>query len=107
MDSDLVRGLRSRGLDVLTAVDAGMIRRSDEDHLSLAAGQSRALYSFNVADYHQIHTNWVVAGRTHSGVILSRQKRYSTGEQIRRLVHLIGSISAESMANRAEFLSRW
>jgi Domain of unknown function (DUF5615) len=107
MDSDLVRGLRTRGLDVLTAVDAGMIRRRDEDHLSLAAEQRRALYSFNVADYHQIHTSWVTAGRQHSGIILSQQKRYSTGEQIRRLVHLIGSISSESMANRTEFLSRW
>jgi len=35
MDGDLVRGLRSRGMDVVTAADAGMIRRKDEEHLSL------------------------------------------------------------------------
>ena len=30
MDGDVVRGLRSRGIDVVTAADAGMIRRKDE-----------------------------------------------------------------------------
>ena len=63
MDGDLVRGLRSRGIDVITAADAGIIRRKDEEHLSFAAMQGRALYSFNVGDYHQIHTEWTSTGR--------------------------------------------
>ena len=107
MDSDLVRGLRSRGIDLLTALDAGMIRRADEEHLSLATARGRVLYSFNVADFHEIHTAWTAQGRPHSGTILAQQKRYSIGEQIRRLVHLIGSLTAEAMRNREEFLSRW
>jgi hypothetical protein len=41
MDGDLVRGLRSRGIDVITAADAGMIRRKDEEHLSFASMQGR------------------------------------------------------------------
>ncbi len=93
MDGDFVRGLRSRGLDVITAADAGMIRRMDEEHLSFASTQGRALYSFNVGDFHQIHTEWTSTGRGHAGIILAQQKRYSAGEQIRRLVHLIGSLS--------------
>ena len=36
MDGDVVRGLRSRGIDIVAAADAGMIRRQDEDHLRLA-----------------------------------------------------------------------
>ena len=35
------------------------------------------------------------------------QKRYSTGEQIRRLLRLICSLSGEAMCNRVEFLGRW
>ena len=54
MDSELLRALRSRGIDVLTAADAGMIRRPDEDHLNLAALQGRALYSFNVGINYQL-----------------------------------------------------
>ena len=107
MDGDLVRGLRSRGIDVITAADAGMIRRKDEEHLSFAPMRGRALYSFNVGDYHQIHTEWISTGRGHAGNILAQQKRYSTGEQIRRLVRLIGSLTDEAMKNREEFLGHW
>ncbi len=106
-DADLVRGLRSRAIDVLTAADAGMIRRKDEDHLSLATVQGRALYSFNVADFHEIHTDWMATGRVHCGIILAQQKRYSIGQQIRRLARLVGSLTEEAMKNREEFLSRW
>jgi len=107
MDGDLVRGLRSRGIDLVTAAEAGMIRRKDEEHLSLATLQGRALYSFNVGDFHEIHTEWTATGRGHAGIILAQQKRYSTGEQIRRLLRLIGSLSGEAMKNREEFLGRW
>jgi hypothetical protein len=51
MDGDVVRGLRSRGIDVITAADAGMIRRKDEEHLHFATAQGRALCSFNVGDF--------------------------------------------------------
>jgi hypothetical protein len=107
MDGDLVRGLRSRGIDVITAAEAGMIRRKDEDHLSLATSQGRVLYSFNVGDYHEIHSEWMTTGVIHAGMILATQKRYSTGDQIRRLLRLIGSLTQEQMRNRIEFLGRW
>ena len=84
-----------------------MIRRKDEDHLSLATVQGRVLYSFNVADFHEIHTVWMATGRVHCGIILAQQKRYSIGEQIRRLIRLIGSLTDQAMKNREEFLSRW
>ena len=50
---------------------------------------------------------WATTSNIHAGIILAQQKRYSVGEQIRRLVHLIGSISAEAMESREEFLGRW
>jgi hypothetical protein len=107
MDGDLIRGLRSRAIDLITAAEAGMIRRKDEDHLSLATSQGRALYSFNVGDYHEIHTEWTARGLMHAGLILATQKRYSTGEQIRRLLRLIGTLTQEQMRSREEFLGRW
>lgn len=51
MDRDLAEGLRQRGVDLLTALDAGMIARSDTEHLEFAALENRALYSFNVSDF--------------------------------------------------------
>lgn len=102
-----VRGLRSRGLDVLTAHEAGMLNRDDEQHLAFAAGQKRTLYSFNSRDYFKIHTRWVESGKSHSGIITTRQRRFTVGEQIRRLVRLCEQLSAEEMQNRIEFLGQW
>jgi len=67
MDGDLVRGLRARGVDVVTAADAGMIRQSDEEQLVFAATQGRALYSFNIRDFHEIHAKWAGIGRSQRG----------------------------------------
>ena len=111
MDTGVVRGLRARpwnyGIDVMTASDVGMICRTDEDHLSFAAAQGRALYSFNVRDFPGIHSDWMAADRDHGGIILAPQQRCSIGEQIRRLLRLIASVSAEAMRNRQEFLGSW
>jgi len=68
MDGDLVRGLRSRGIDVVTATEAGMIRQKDNES----------------------HRRWTAIARDHGGIILAQQQRYSTGKQIRRLLRLIG-----------------
>jgi hypothetical protein len=92
---------------VFDLAEAGMIRQMDEEHLSLATDQGRALYPFNVRDFHEIHTNWASIGRDHTGIILAQQQRYSTVEQIRRLLRLIGSLTDEAMRNREEFLGRW
>jgi len=51
MDSDLVVSLGSRGVAVLTALDAGLIGKPDEDQLAFAAAQECVLYTFNVADF--------------------------------------------------------
>jgi hypothetical protein len=39
MDNALVQALRARGVDVLTAYEAGMIGRVDADHLDFATEQ--------------------------------------------------------------------
>jgi hypothetical protein len=104
---EVVVGLRARGFDVLTPVEAEMVSRDDEDHLDAAATRGRAVYSFNARDFYRIHTEWVTAGRGHAGIILAEQQRYSAGEQIRRLAALVSTLSAEEMQNRVEFLSGW
>jgi hypothetical protein len=107
MDGDLVRGLRSRGIDLVTANEVSMIRQEDETHLREATSHGRVLYSFNIRDFHEIHTNWAALGQEHAGIVLAQQKRYSTGEQIRKLLRLIGTLAAEEMRNREEFLGQW
>ncbi|SPE55454.1 conserved hypothetical protein [Verrucomicrobia bacterium] len=45
--------------------------------------------------------------RLYSGIIMALQQRYSVGEQMRRLLRLRNSLTAEEMVNRVEFLSAW
>ncbi|OLE54281.1 MAG: hypothetical protein AUG51_09000 [Acidobacteria bacterium 13_1_20CM_3_53_8] len=106
-DRDLVRALALRGIDLLTANKAGLSHRPDAEHLAYAAAKGRALYSFNTGDYIALHSTYIMQGMTHAGIILAKQQRYSVGEQMRRLLRLIHTVSAEEMRDRIEFLSAW
>jgi hypothetical protein len=107
MDEALVKALRVRGIDVLTAFEAGMIERPDEEHLDYATSQGRVLYTFNVADFCRIHAAAPSSSGPHAGIVVGRQKQYSIGEQMRRLLKLIAARSPEQMANHLEYLSAW
>lgn len=103
----LIRALRDRGVDVVAAWDAGMRQRDDEEPLLLATQQGRVLYGFNVGDFYRLHTEFLTQGRTHAGIVLAKQQHYSIGEQLRRLLRLIATRSAEEIRDRIEFLSAW
>ena len=82
MDSDLVAALRSRGVTVITALDAGLVEKSDDEQLAIAAEHGCVLYTFNVSDFYRLHTVSAGAGREHAGMILAPQQRFSVGEQL-------------------------
>ncbi len=107
MDQDLVQALRVRGVDLMTPQEAGMLAREDREQLDYATDQGRVLYSFNVGHFYQLHTTYLTTGKTHAGIILSPQQRYSAGEQMRRLLKLIAMKRAEDMQNQVEFLGAW
>lgn len=112
LDEDAMRrslafGLRARTVDVLTALDAQMINREDEAHLINASSSERAVYTYNAADFSDLHQRWISDGRSHAGIIIGAQQRYRSGEELRRLMRLISSVSAEQMRDRLEFLSSW
>jgi hypothetical protein len=50
MQQSLVVALRARRVDTLTALESGMLNRSDEHHLLHASAAGRVLYSYNVRD---------------------------------------------------------
>ncbi len=107
MDRALVRALRGRGVDIITALEADMIEQPDEKHLSFATAQERVLYSSNIGDFCRLHTAWLTQNRSHAGMVLSLQQHHSIGERMRCLLKLINQLSAEDMKNRVEFLSSW
>lgn len=106
-DNDLVHALQLRGVDVVRACDQGMDHRSDDDQLMMASSSGRVLFGFNIRDYLRIHTEWMMRGQSHAGIVLAKQQAYSIGEQLRRLTRIIGAKSAEEMENQILFLSDW
>lgn len=55
MQRSFADALLTRGIDFLTARDARMTNQLDSEHLRFAAGQGRALFSFNIRDFSRLH----------------------------------------------------
>jgi uncharacterized protein with PIN domain len=100
----LVRGLRARGVDVTTVLDAGMSEQDDRAQLEYATEHGRVLYTFNVGHFCQLHAQYMAQGTSHAGIIVVFRQRYAVGEQLRRLLQLVSMKSAEEMRNNLQFL---
>ena len=51
----VVEGLRGRGVDVLTILDAAKTSATDEEQLEFATSQGRSIYTLNVDDFCRLH----------------------------------------------------
>jgi hypothetical protein len=100
----VVNALRQRGIDVLTAAEAGHEKFTDDRHFAFAASEGRSIYSLNARDFARLHSEYLASGRSHAGVITIPRQRYSTGEKVRRLSDLLESTDAESMKDTIQFL---
>ncbi|MCS6814146.1 MAG: DUF5615 family PIN-like protein [Cyanobacteria bacterium] len=88
MDRRFVEALRLRDVDVITPGETRTTGFSDDEQLVLAMEQGRVFYTFNVADFCQLHFQWLEAGKAHAGIIISSQN-YAFGEQLRRVLKLM------------------
>ncbi len=64
----VVRGLRERGMDVLTAAEAGLLGAPDEKHLAWARNQGRVILTQD-DDFLRLHA----AGEEHAGIVYAEQ----------------------------------
>jgi len=56
--------------------------------------------TYNRKDFSDLARHWNGAGRSHAGIVLSRQfSNRQTGELLRQVCHFIDSISADEMWN--------
>jgi hypothetical protein len=103
----LAAALRQHGIGVATTNESGSAGVDDDAQLDHATKQGAAVVTNNICDYTALHARWLSAGREHAGIVLFPQQGYSIGEVVRRLAHLRGTLSAEEMRNRLEWLSAW
>jgi len=75
IDPALAVQLRQVGYDTQSTQEAGLANQNvgDEDQLIYAAGQGRALLTFNIADFIDLDREWKASGRAHAGIIVSAE----------------------------------
>jgi hypothetical protein len=92
-------GLRRRGIDVTTTVEADLMRASDPEQLAFAMAQGRV---FVTRDRRILAS--AVEGVPHSGVVIARSGRGVIGPTVLGLAHLHRRLSAEQMIDLIEYL---
>ena len=87
----------THGIDCLTTRDAGNLGCSDEAQLAFATSQGRAILTFNHKDFLQLTKQWHETGRSHAGIILS--KELAIPVLIRRLHRFITQYATTDLTN--------
>lgn len=100
-DPEIARQLRSRGLDVVGAVEMAELRAlSDGEVLAHATESGRVLVSENVQDFLPLHAKLAEAGTGHAGLLLTTHRRYPrTRQGIGVLVAALAAVCAQPEAD--------
>lgn len=106
-EKSLVTAFRNAGLDIVTVADVSRQSFPDEEQLIWATEQRRVIYSYNRSDFCRLHSEFVAIERSHAGIVVLPQQRYSVGQQLRGLLKLTADKSAEEMVNQLVFLSTY
>ena len=99
VDPAIADGLRRRGIDVTTTLDAGLVSASDEQQLAYARSQSRVIVTFD-DDFLAAASH----GVTHSGIAYRFQGNENIGRMIRSLELIWELLEIDDMAGRVEYL---
>ncbi len=92
-------GLRQRGIDVTTTLDAGLQGASDADQLDFAASHERVMVTHD-DDFLRLHQQ----RSPHRGIAFCHQQQRSVGDIIRGLVLIWELLSPDDMADHVEFI---
>lgn len=95
----VAEGLRARGVDALSAREAGRLSFSDEEQLAFAVAQGRVMVTQD-EDYPRMHRKGVV----HSGIVYFLSPRRSIGEYVASLHLIHTACDAAAFRGWLEFL---
>ncbi len=99
IDPAIAGGLRRRGVDVTTSVDADLLRAGDEEQLIAARAEKRVLVTHD-ADFLRLHHQ----GVHHAGIVYIPKGARSVGDVVRSLVILAECLTTQEMIDHLEFL---
>jgi predicted nuclease of predicted toxin-antitoxin system len=94
----VVQGLRQRGVDVVTVVEAGMLSATDEAQLAFALKAGRVIFTQD-GDFLRLAASDV----SPAGIVYAPQGT-SIGAIVRGMMLIHNALSAEDLAHRIEYL---
>lgn len=94
----VIRGLRQRGIDVVTTPDAGNMGMDDQAHLGFASAEGRVLVTQD-DDFLKL----AASGESHAGIVFAPQQ-ISIGDFIQGLMLIAQVMEAEEMIDSIEYL---
>jgi hypothetical protein len=98
-------GLRAKGIDVLTAAEAGRESLPDDEQLRFATAEKRVMVSHD-ADYLTLAAQFLACGESFAGIAYSHPTKYQNdvGGLIQALELIHGAMTADEMMNHVEYL---
>jgi hypothetical protein len=111
LSDDIAQQLRAKGYDVISAVaDPALIGLPDEQVLTYATTQGRALVTANIKDFVPLDGRYRAAGQSHAGLILISTKTFAQNRgfpaAITTALAALLSTTAKIQSGQVLFLTR-
>lgn len=90
--------LRSRGLNVVTALSEHMLGQDDAAQLARATALGRCIVTHNRLDFEQLHRRYLAAGQEHAGIVIAARR--PPHELATRIVTLLNALTADEIHNQ-------
>jgi hypothetical protein len=97
--ASVTRGLRLRGVDVLTAQEASLCGNQDSELLEFAIIANRVLVTFD-SDFLALHQS----NKQHAGIAWCPEMKHGIGGLIGALQLIHSTLDMDQMRNHVEFL---
>jgi len=98
IDPVIAAGLRRRGIDVTTAVDARLLGAQDVEHIAFAMSESRVILTHD-HDFLRLAST----GVEHRGIVFVDAVTRTIGQIIEYLAFMHDCMKEEEMINRVEY----
>jgi predicted nuclease of predicted toxin-antitoxin system len=95
----IAAGLRRRGIDVTTTIEAGLSGADDEQHVAFALTEVRVVVTHD-DDFLVLHSQ----GVPHAGIAFCHQGDRTIGEMLRSLLLMNECLEPNEMLGRVEFI---
>jgi len=92
----------ARGFEVSTTQEAGHVGQTDEQQLSFAASEQRALLTHNRVHFESLAARWASEGKHHAGILIATRR--PPREVMGRLLGILNRWTADEVDDRIFYL---